>query len=360
MNRYRRGFSLIELMVAMTLGIIVIGGVITVFQAQRRVYKGASAQARIQNADNAAAAIIGASLRDAGFLGCSSFRTAGSIIKTGSSPLVYDFSQPVRGYEASSTGVGDSLKLTALDAANSSKTGDWSPTLDSSLSGLVESGSDVLVTAGEQPGSQPVPASGINGSVQFTIPNTGRGLLPAGTPAAISDCGKSTVFQVTSMSNQSNVTVVHHTNGGGGASPGNSSGSLSRQYDDGAQFVPLQQVAYAVGHGDGGQSTLYALTMVNGAWSAQPLIAGVDTMQVLYGIGAGGVTTQYVGADQVSNWNQVNSVRVGLLIEGPPGSGIADHNPTQWDVLGTQVTVPEDTRLRHVFVMTVNLRNVTL
>ncbi len=359
--RRAKGFSLVELMVAMVLGIIVMAGVITVFLAQRRVYLTTSSQGGLQDSQNAISSIVGASLRGAGFLGCGSFRHANSIIKTGASSLVYNFTAPVFGFDAKGTGSGGAYAITQINAADSSDSADWVPSLDSTLVGKSEPGSDIIVVGGEKPGTQSVPASSINNNVQFTIPDSSYGTLPAGTAAAISDCAKSTVFQITSMSSSSNIHNVHHTAGGGGSAPGNSSGSFQPQYKNGSQFVELQQVAYMVARGDGGQSSLYQAVMKNGAWDLQPLVPGVDSMQVLYGIGPeSGGTTQYVSADDVGQWTQVNSVRIGFLLEGALGSGIVDSNPTQWDVLGTTVTVPKDTRLRHVFVMTVNLRNVTL
>ncbi|EQD61155.1 type IV pilus assembly protein PilW [mine drainage metagenome] len=108
----------------------------------------------------------------------------------------------------------------------------------------------------------------------------------------------------------------------------------------------------------------------------QELIPGVDNMQVLYGVGLNGQITQYLSAAGVqalqanppagvtslpfNPWTIVNSIRIGFLIEGGLGSAAPGANPTTWSVLGTTITVPADTRLRHVFVMTTNLRNTTL
>jgi hypothetical protein len=138
---------------------------------------------------------------------------------------------------------------------------------------------------------------------------------------------------------------------------------------------------FYVGYSAGGQSGLYGAVMMCGSWQSlsvlstgcssgggpknsssapQPLVPGVDNMQILYGIGPGGVTQQWVPASLVSDWTQVNAVRMGFLVEGPIGSANFDSNPTAWNVLGTTVSVPRDTRLRHVYTMTISLRNATL
>ena len=49
-----------------------------------------------------------------------------------------------------------------------------------------------------------------------------------------------------------------------------------------------------------------------------------------------------------------------VLLEGPLGSAPPGANPTSWPVLGTTVKVPPDTRLRHVYVITLSIRNATL
>ena len=65
------GFGLIELMIAMGLGLLVLAGVLVIFLAQRQAYQNSTSQALIQDADNALSAIITPVVRGAGFTGCS-------------------------------------------------------------------------------------------------------------------------------------------------------------------------------------------------------------------------------------------------------------------------------------------------
>ena len=48
-QRIQRGYSLIELLIAMAISIILIGGVIVTYLVQTQVYKITSSQASIQN-----------------------------------------------------------------------------------------------------------------------------------------------------------------------------------------------------------------------------------------------------------------------------------------------------------------------
>lgn len=398
--RPSRGFTLVEMMVAVAIGLIVLAGLATVFIAQRQVYSTASSQGAIQNADNALSAILSPAIRGAGFTGCGTLTTSRSevVFTSAATPWVFspgDFSAPVFGYDASGTGVSGSsagsYTYTALNVANSTASTDWNPSLDASFSGLAEKGSDILVLNGEVPGTHPMGVPTVNQASapnSFTVYNKGS---TATTPiqftdinhqdidvqvsaVAISDCAKSSVFLPVMTTTASGAARIGNPVTVSGS--GNKSTQVNPIYQAGAQFVPLQQVAYFVGRGDGGQSALYQAVLVNGAWNTQQLVPGVDNMQVLYGFGLGGNTQQYLSANQVqalqasppagvvslpfNPWTAINSIRIGFLIEGGQGSAAVGSNPTVWNVLGTQVTVPADTRLRHVYVMTVNLRNVTL
>ncbi|MHB8569917.1 MAG: PilW family protein, partial [Metallibacterium sp.] len=206
------GFSLVELMVAIAIGLVILAGVITVFVAQRQVYGTATAQASIQNAENAIAAMVAPAVRGAGFAGCGAFSTTGSIIDSGS--LAYNFSAPLFGY-------GANTPMTALNAANVSNTGDWTPALDSSLAGLSEAGSDMIVVGGELPGTIPVPVTNIVGnSGQLSIlsqpfPPPSTATVQPGMIGAVSDCSKSIAFTIYSQAANSTNIIIHHDQGTG-------------------------------------------------------------------------------------------------------------------------------------------------
>jgi type IV pilus assembly protein PilW len=120
----------------------------------------------------------------------------------------------------------------------------------------------------------------------------------------------------------------------------------------------MQQTAFFVGQGQGGQSSLMRARLVGNSWTIEPLVPGVQIMKIQYGIGSNGVANRYVSANAVTDWSQVYSLRLGFLIEGQQGSGTLSTN--QYTVLDTLITVPADNRMRHVFEMTINLRNAIL
>ncbi|MFI4962501.1 MAG: PilW family protein, partial [Legionellales bacterium] len=188
-----------------------------------------------------------------------------------------------------------------------------------------------------------------SGSSTLTLESTNGTSIASGQLAAVSDCSKSLVFAISSI----NGTTMSHAAGLG--SLNNASSSFAINFQPGSQCIPLQQTAFFVGQGPGGQSALMRATLNGNSWTVLPIIPGVEIIKAQYGIGSGGTVTQYLTADAVPDWSQVYSIRLGFLIAGQLGSGSL--NTTPYTVLDTSVTAPADTRLRHVLELTIYLRN---
>lgn len=355
LSHHRRGFSLVELMVAIAIGLFVSTAVISVYLVQAQVYKSTASQVAIQNAENAIAALVTPVIRSAGFNGCSAVTQSLSNLNAGGPPplgTIATTASLLFGYDATGTaGSGSALSIAQDNSANDISAGDWSPALDATLAGNVETGSDVIVVLGAAPDTSPVGVTTIATASNSMTLQTAAG-LSAGQIGIVSDCLKASIFQITAIS----ANTITHAAGGGAMT--NSSATLAVNYAAGSQFVPLQQTAFYIAHGAGDQSALMRAVYSNGAWAAQPLVPGVEAMQVLYGIGANGIVTQYVAASAVSNWTKVYAIRLGFLVQGLPGSGTTSNTASrQFLVLGTIVTVPADGRLRHVYELSINLRN---
>lgn len=345
---FQKGFSIVELMITTFIGLIVSYAIMEIYLAQSQIYKTSTSQGFTQSAENAITNLVTPIIRSSGFTGCGTTAIALSNLNPGGSPPIGTLSTTPSMIMGYSGGIGN-IAIAQLNSSNDSVAGDWTPTLDSTLVGNVEKGNDVVVFLGGGVGASPIPVTTISsGSNTFTIQSLPSSVT-AGQFAALSDCLKTTVFKITGVSGS---TITH--NAGSGALQ-NVSSTFSLNYQPGTQFLQLQQTAFFVGQGQGGQSSLMIATLSGNAWTIQPLIPGIDIMKVQYGIGTGGNITQYVPASAVPNWGQVYAVRLGFLIEGQPGS--SNTGTTQFTVLDSQVTVPSDTRLRHVFEITVNLRN---
>jgi type IV pilus assembly protein PilW len=110
--------------------------------------------------------------------------------------------------------------------------------------------------------------------------------------------------------------------------------------------------------------------------NTQPIIKGVETFQVMYGIDtdADSMPQKWVSANNVTDWTQVSAVRVGFVLRGAPGSSQGYQGTSATDdknklyplgkaftgsntEAGLVFTPPNDGRLRRVFNATFTLRN---
>jgi type IV pilus assembly protein PilW len=107
--------------------------------------------------------------------------------------------------------------------------------------------------------------------------------------------------------------------------------------------------------------------------NTQPIVRGIETFQVMYGIDTDSDTTpnRWVGAQDITDWTLVTAVRVGFVLRGAPGSnqGASDtEDENKFYPLGKEFTgsatdagliftAPNDGRLRRAFAATYTLRN---
>ncbi|WCM92474.1 PilW family protein [Acidovorax sp. NCPPB 2350] len=129
-------------------------------------------------------------------------------------------------------------------------------------------------------------------------------------------------------------------------------------------------------------------TSASSGFCNTPLVEGVENLQILYGVdgvtpggAASGATDtipkQYLRADQLTgasntdtlaNWRHVRSIRVGMVLRGPPGSAPEITVPAQYPLgsggvmntaadPGSSFASQRDARLRQTVTFTVHLRN---
>ncbi len=142
---------------------------------------------------------------------------------------------------------------------------------------------------------------------------------------------------------------------------------------------------------DQGEPTLMCAWLDGSTWKQQPLVPGVENLQLLYGVD--GVTAGaapsaatdsipelYLRADQLvtssltdtnANWDRVRSIRVGMVMRGPPGSSsnrtVAAQYPlgpqglmNSADDPGSTFAAKTDGRLRQTVSFTIHLRNAAI
>jgi type IV pilus assembly protein PilW len=348
---------MVELMVAITLALLLTGAVLAVFIGSRAAYESTAGVGALSDSGRFALGLIGESARGAGNLACNSAMSATSETLLGANTFANNFGLGVEGFEANGTGnpLPAAIVLPAVPAAGAA--GNWTPNLDPAITGAIVApplglpvtGSDVLVLRSAVPRVAPVytTADVAPGATNLTVTALPVGMNGNGY-AAVSDCTKSTIFQVPGGGVAAGATAVTVTPAG-----------LGVGFSAGALVAPLTTTVYYIGIGSDGDASLWRLEQVNGGpgFAPEELVPDVENMQVLYGIDSTGTQTAsaYVTADQVGTTNVV-SIQVALLVASPPGAKPQVGVPA-FNLLGTTVTAPVDMRMRKVFYATINLRN---
>jgi type IV pilus assembly protein PilW len=365
-TRRTRGFSIIELMVAITLALIVTAGVMAAFLGSRSSFMTTSGTAAVSDNGRFALDFLQTAVRNAGYMACNTTHSQLTLLNAMPSSVYYNYGQPLGGYEANNT-VSNAYTLTEPPVAADASTGDWLASsgpawpgggLDPALSGLVVKYSDVLVVYSTLRTNQPpaVVTTIANGASTFTVLNPYN--LAANQIAVISDCAKSLVFQIATVSG---TTVSFGTSG----SPGNSASSFPVSFQMGAQVTPIDTTVYYIGKGADGDGALFVddLNATAGPFSASTtteLVSDIENMQVLYGVDTTGTQTvaEYIPAQSVVDFNTVMSVKIAVLAASQPGAVPKPTTAPTYTLLGNTVTAPIDTRSRQVFEITVSTRNM--
>ncbi len=327
----QRGFSMIELMIAMTLGILLTGGVITMFASNKRVYTEQDQLGRLQETARFAMNMIVEDLRMAGHAGCPNDLSlvTNHINGSGTSTSLFRFI-PLEGSE---------------NAAN------WKPDNSTEQVADMVAGSDGFTARYLQPLKITVTAD-MTALTDNILVNTVNGLRQ-GQIIAIGDCKSIDNLIITNADPSGTGQIAHASGTAPEYAPGNSADTLSKLYGTDAKIMRYVARRYFIGNGASGP----ALFMASGS-TVEEMFEGVESMQILYGednVGGDSVADRYVAASAIVDWSTVVSVRVGLLMRTVNEYGAT--NTATYDVNGTTVDPVDDRRRRRVFTTTVQLRN---
>lgn len=324
----QRGLSLVEMMVAMVIGLLLIGGVIQIFASNKQGYLTHEALSRIQENGRYAMEIMSRNVRMAGFTGCAALDTV--------EPNVIANNPPAGGLRASTAVLG-------YEYDGSS----WDPAYTGAPSGVVANTDLVTVNRGADCGAYLVGnMTAVNANIQINADNICN--FQANDVIIISDCSSTDIFRASSVSSDSGsgrVTIAHANNQ-------NSSNRLSKPYGTDARIFKLSTYDYYVklNASNPPQPTLY----VREDGTESELVEGVEDMQISYGVDTTGdrAADSYVDADAVTDWGDVASVRVALGLRS-----INDYvalTETSYSFNGVNVT---NRHLRKAMSATIGVRN---
>ncbi|MES0873362.1 PilW family protein [Sinimarinibacterium thermocellulolyticum] len=320
-----RGFSVVELMIALVLGLAVIGTTVGLFLSNKQSYRTNHALGQVQEASRIAFELLARDLRQAGLTGCGNTTRIANTLNNQATAWWANFNNAVRGYDGNQD---DPAVVEGTAVAQR----------------VVGTDSIQLIGAGE-----------IGLSVESHNPtaanfklNEPSADLRDGDIIIVCDPDHATITQITNY-NSSNVTLVHNT---GTASPGNCSKGLGfptlctvngNPYAFGANSQISRMVAsdWYIGNNPVGGRSLYRSALGNSAGAAattaMEMVRDVTDMQIEYLAQA---AVNYVAAAAVTDWQRVVAVRITLTVQGNQAATGTDGEP-----------------IRRAFTTTVTLRN---
>jgi type IV pilus assembly protein PilW len=355
-DRYRQtGLSLVELMVALALGLMLTAGIIQLFLGSKQTYRFEEALSRLQENGRFAIETLSRDVRMAGNMGC--MRNLQRENPTGTGNLMsgqfrvtlnnpgdyeWDFGNGLQGYEWNGSG--------------------WTPALPSALSSIVPNGNDVITLRGITEGGINVtshPGGTPPGSAALGVP-TGNGVEQFDI-MLVSDCTSAAVFQVSTANPDASGSLAHNT---GVGTPGNVTQALGRDFT-GADVVSITARSYFIATGAGGRAALFR--RVNQS-PAEELLEGVEQIRFAYGVDTNGdliadphtAGNAYWSGTQVNaanRWGSVVSVRISLLLQSLDNNVTDSPESIVFDGATVNSGTGADRRLRQVFLSTVGVRN---
>lgn len=344
-----RGFTLTELMIATTIGLIVLTAVAQVFATSRATYRATEGLSRLQENARFGMHFLTWDVRMAGFMGCLQKSTIVTNHLNNPADYATNFvlGQFVNGH--SYTGSGSSLS-------------DWTPALPAAYftAGEVVPGTDVLVIRrGSDKGQRVLPPYMPTPSAALHI-QTGNGLA-VNDIVIVSDCKSADLFQITGPTDPDPTGTLNHNTGAVSQGPGNATQDLSKSYQGDAEILKLITNIYYIGRRNNDPTNppaLFRKELDKGVVIANELVDDVDSMQVYYGedTDGDGKANTYGKADEVTNWANVATTRLGLLVRTPSNIG-TDLDTRVYPVVGTLIGPYNDRRQRRVFTSTIELRN---
>lgn len=323
------GFSIIEFMIAMTLGTLIVAGAGFIFITSKNNHNSQEALARLQENARYAGYFLNHELRMAGYQGCASekFVTMNNLIKT--PPLNMISNKAIQGYEGSSTG--------------------FSPLLPANLTGLVPD-SDVIEIRMASESS--VKLRSDMGRTNNPILVYDRLGIQAGDILIITNCNIGDIFVAGA---NSNATAITHTNAN------NTSNNLSTPYTTSADLMRYTYYAFYIkdtGRKNQQNQAIYALIRQDVNGSEIEIAEGVERMKILYGVDSDDNETadSYKNASQIqaaNQWDEVISIKINLLF-----TTVNEISPTRKDYRFNGATIASpDLKLHREFEIFVTLRN---
>jgi len=360
----QQGMTLIELMIAMVLGLLISAAVIQLFVNNKQTYRITQSQTQLQNNARFALSELSKTIRSSGFTGC-------------------------RAVERINVHVIASAPASAAMEASTTITGNdsWPANTTSNNFGLVKEGSDVInVQRAESCGATlEGDLASANADIKVHYPNTCN--LQANQVLMISDCTDAHIFKTTGVTNidaDSKQKIVYAVNNDSstkvneadyfckGYPDPKASGSCTslgkddKLYGTDAEIYNFISESYFIRDDSNGNAALWVYnnnsvkdTANPGTLNPRIMVEGISDMQIDYGVDDNNddVIDSYKTAQTVTTndeWHKVISAKLSLLVETQETNlRLNDHELTYNGVTTTE----DDGRIRRIYNTTIGIRN---
>lgn len=321
------GFTLIELMVAMLLGLIVIGGVTSVFLANQQVYRTNAALSDVQENARMSFELLAQNIREAGLLGCSNNGQVANVLadgpNNGGTDWWANWGNALVGY-GSGTSANPALATVTNQVAGTDSL-------------TILSAADVGLSVNSQT------------STAFTLNGTSTNLA-AKKIMIVCDPWQAAIFRANTYTAGTNPVIGYAVSSTTNCSTGLgyptvcTAGGNAYTYAANSPIATLAAGAWYIGTNPANTSSLYfaSLDTTTGTVTSQEMVRGVTAMSITYNMAN---QTNFVMASKVTNWSSVAAVQINLTVQQSSGANAGTN--------GTNTTTP----LQRSYTVTSTVRN---
>jgi len=322
--RSQLGITLIEMMIALVIGLLATGAMLKVYVDSSQLYRFNEGLARIQENGRFGLEFIRRDVRMAGFWECYRDADLTNHISPGSANYI-DF---------------DAVHITGTNGLEHNEPDE--PDEPDSIT-FLGAGRNVGTLSSDM--TAPDSALNVSSTDDFAIEEA----------VLISDCETADIFRVTAVDHPANEITTDE---------------LSKAYAAGSRLYRVQQTTFCIAEfADPAQRSLRQLVnpisgQTCGKEHGDDLVEGIENMQILMGedtntdsegAGGDGTANRYVRPETSGlNDNSIVSVRISLLTISPANNVTTAPVPY---VLNEREITPSDKYLRKVFTTTITLRN---
>ncbi len=308
-RRRMDGLTLIELMIALVLGLLVVGVAIGIFASNRQTYRATENLGWMQENVRVAFELMARDLREAGGNPCVNSLPIANVLNPPTSggwwANLQHWGTAVRGYAGNQAFPGDSFGTGTAARRSGTEAIE------------LMSGDDTVATI----------RAHNTGSNQFTVNTTTHG-FGAGDVLLACNSRQAAIFQASAVSG---ANIAHNS---GGGPPGNCTASLGlvgvgeacstrEPFEFAAPnsvITRLHATRWFIANNPSGRSALYQSRVGSGAVVSDEVAEGVTNMQITYL--RQGAATYETAVDVNGRWDEVIAARIQLTVESVENTGV--------------------------------------